>query len=132
LLPHFHPTIRLELCPSNAGVLRRASNALDALDAAVVAQPTAAILLHGVMPSLLGAFAARSRQWPQRLYFSPHGSRSLGPFKPIGTLVLWLWRRRSVRWGQRAIPNPASEAQLLRRITNEPVQVVETPVDDAF
>jgi len=132
LLPHFHPTIRLELCPSNAGVLRRASNALDALDAAVVAQPTAAIHLHGVIPSLLGAFAARSRQWPQRLYFSPHGSRSLGPFKSIGTLVLWLLRPLSGPWGQRAIANSASEAQLLRRITHEPVQVVETPVDDAF
>jgi|EndMetStandDraft_4_1072995.scaffolds.fasta_scaffold56165_1 glycosyltransferase involved in cell wall biosynthesis len=132
LLPHFHPTVRLVLCPADEGVMRRAAKALDALRAAVSAQPTAAIHLHGVVPSLIGAYAARIRRWPQRLYFSPHGSRSLGPFKPLGALALWLLRPMSGPRRQRAIANSTFEARLLERITREPVHVVESPVEDVF
>jgi len=132
LLPHFHPTIRLVLCPANEGIARRAAKSLEALRAAVDAQPTAAIHLHGLVPSLIGAYAARAGRWPQRLYFSPHGSRSLGPFKPLGALALWLLRPMSGPQRQRAIANSSVEARLLERITREPVHVVESPVEDAF
>jgi glycosyltransferase involved in cell wall biosynthesis len=132
LLPHFHSSIRLVLTPANTGPLQRFGDALRALLDSVHAQPTVAVHLHGVIPSLLGVYAARFKRLPQRLFFSPHGSRSLGPWKQFGALALWLLRPLSGRTGQRAIANSAADATTLRRLTSETVQLVESPVDAAF
>lgn len=132
LLPHFHPSIRLVLNAADSGPLRRLPRALEALLRAVSAQPTVAVHLHGLIPSLVGAYAARFNRLPPRLYFSPHGSRSLARWKQLGALAWWLVRPQAAGSFQRTIANSAFEADTLRRITNDTVRLVESPVDDAF
>lgn len=128
LCPGFHPSVQLVRTPSNAGGLNRWALALRVLLCAVAHQPATAVHLHGVIPSLLGVYAARFRGLHAPLYFSPHGSRLLGPMKGLGALVLWLMRPLSGRDAQRAISNSAVDATTLRRLTHEPVLVVESPV----
>lgn len=77
---------------------------------------------------LLGVYAARFRGLRAPLYFSPHGSRLLGPLKGLGALALWLTRPLSGRDAQRAIANSTVDATTLRRLTHERVDVVESPV----
>lgn len=126
--PGFHPSVQLVRTPSDAGGLHRWGLALRVLLCAVAHQPATAVHLHGVIPSLLGVYAARFRGLHAPLYFSPHGSRLLGPLKGLGAVVLWLMRPLSGRDAQRAISNSAVDATTLRRLTHEPVAVVETPV----
>lgn len=128
----FHPSVRLVRTPADGGGLHRWGVALQTLLCAVAHQPATAVHLHGVIPSLLGVYAARFRGLHAPLYFSPHGSRLLGPLKALGAVALWLMRPLSGRDAQRAITNSAVDATTLRRLTHERVVVVENPVHGDF
>jgi glycosyltransferase involved in cell wall biosynthesis len=134
LLPRFHASIRLELIPLlHTGPLRRATLALHALTNAVKARTTRAVHLHGAIPGLIGAYAARSRVFPSRVYFSPHASRLLGRPGYVSQLSLKLLRATlSSHWPERAIASSSHDAKTLRRITDEPVALLESPVDATF
>lgn len=132
LLRGFHPSVQLVRTPANLGGVKRWRLALRALLSTVAHQPTSAVHLHGVIPSLLGVYAARFGGLRAPLYFSPHGSRLLGPLRGVGAVLLWLTRPLSGRDAQRAIANSPADADKLRRWTRETVVVVESPVQADF
>ncbi len=132
LLNCFHSSVQIVRTTAELGGLQRWRLALRALLCAVAHRPTAAVHLHGVIPSLLGVYAARFMGLRAPLYFSPHGSRLLGPLRYMGAVLMWLTRPLSGHGAQRAIANSLADADRLRRWTGAPVVVVESPVHAAF
>jgi len=84
LLPRFHPSVRLVLTPSDTGPLQRVAQSLGALLSAVRAQQTAAVHLHGIIPSLLGFCAFWFKGMPRDVSFSSARSGSMTPSKRLG------------------------------------------------
>jgi glycosyltransferase involved in cell wall biosynthesis len=132
VLPRFHPSIRLVLISADAGPLRRVRHALRSLLNVVKTQPTSAVHLHGFTSSLVGTYATRFHGLSQTLYFSPHGSRLLKPIAAVSALTAWLLKPLVGLSDQRTIANSAFDASALGRVTNDKIQLVESPVDDAF
>ncbi len=133
LLPRFHDSVELVLVPVARNPyrhwreLRKAFR--DVLDAGVLK----AVHLHGLLPCLVGASVARSSHAAAPLYFSPHGSKSLRPsMKKLGSALLWLLDTLFGGSAQRSIANIAAEARTLSGMTRQTVQLVESPVADAF
>ncbi|MEI2677038.1 MAG: glycosyltransferase [Burkholderiaceae bacterium] len=132
LLPRFHPTIRLVLMPGETGPLRRINRSLRALLTVIEAQPTRSVHLHGFIPSLVGTYAKRFHGLSQTLYFSPHGSRLLKPITAVSALTVFLLRPVVRLSDQRTIANSSFDATALKRVTNDKIPIVESPVDAAF
>lgn len=87
LLPRFDAGVRLVL--AGASRWRSPRALLSALRAEVGRERTAAVHAHGLMPCLLGIFAARFLDLPAPLHFSFHGRR---PRPVIERAVTMLWR----------------------------------------
>ncbi|MDL2338227.1 MAG: glycosyltransferase family 4 protein [Pseudomonadota bacterium] len=132
LLPRFHPSIRLVLISAHLGPLRRMRRSLQCLREVVNSQPTRALHLHGFIPSLVGTYAARFHGLSQTLYFSPHGSRLLKPIVAVSALTRLAFKSVARLSDQRTIANSAFDASALVRVTNEKIQIVESPVDSVF
>ena len=132
LLTRFHPSIRLVLTSSTAGALRRLMDSVAALLTAVEAEPTVAVHLHGMIPALLGVYAARFRRLPQSMIISPHGSRSLVSLGPVRGVVTWLLRPATGHTPKMLIANSTADAKALERMTDEPVQLIESRIDAEF
>ena len=132
LLPRFHPSIRLVLLPGDAGPLWRTAHALRTLLRVVHTQPANAVHLHGFIPSLVGTYARRFHGLTQTLYFSPHGSRLLKPITAVSALTVLLLKPLVRLSDQSAIANSAFDASALGRVTDDRIQVVESPVDATF
>jgi glycosyltransferase involved in cell wall biosynthesis len=83
-----------------------------------------------LLPCLVGAWAVRSAGAKVPIFYSPHGSKSLGRFRPIGALALWLFGPvlRPSRHG--AIVNVSHETLAFEKWKS--VQLVESPVGEAF
>ena len=132
LLPRFHPSIRLVLTSSTTGPLRRLMDSVAALLTAVEAEPTVVVHLHGMIPALLGVYAARFRRLPQSMIISPHGSRSLVSLGPVRGMVTWLLRPAAGHTPKLLIANSTADAKALGRMTDEPVQLIESRIDAEF
>lgn len=132
LLPRLHPSIRLVLTSATAAPLRRLIDSHAALLTAVQAQPTVAVHLHGMIPALLGIYAARVKRLPQAMIISPHGSRSFASVAPIRGMATWLLRPSASKPPKLIIANSAADAKLLARLTDEPVQLIESRIDAEF
>jgi len=132
VLPRFHPSVRLVLTSASAGPLRRPMDSLAALLKAVETQPTAAVHLHGMIPALLGMYAARFGRLPQGMILSPHGSRSLMAFRPVRAVMAWLLRPSAGHAPPLIIANSSADAKALERLMDEPVQLIETRIDAEF
>ncbi|MCR5868791.1 glycosyltransferase [Aquincola sp. J276] len=131
LLPLFHPAVRLVLTPGGRGPVNRMMLAWSALRTAVDDQPSAVVHLHGLIPSMAGVMAVRLGGIAAPLYFSPHGSRGLGPLKLMGTPLLWALRPLAAG-RQRSIASASTDAALLRSFSGGQVKVVESAVDERF
>ena len=134
VLPQFHESVRLVLTDGRAGLRERLGHLLDAfVDAAHDVRPDATHL-HGVLPLLLGVYAARFRGVAAPALFSPHGSRWIGPLRAVGEPVLRSLRPFGARRGgqRRVLANSLADARTLGQITRRPVDVIESPVPDAF
>lgn len=132
VLPRFHPSIRLVLLPGEAGPLRRIGRALRTLLTVVNTQPTRAVHLHGFIPSLVGTYATRFHGLTQTRYFSPHGSPLLKTITAVSALTVLMLKPLVRLSEQRTIANSAFDASALGRVSNEKIQLVESPVDAAF
>jgi glycosyltransferase involved in cell wall biosynthesis len=130
VLPRFHPSVRLSPQPCEGGLVRNLRCLLEALRREVAAQPVSAVHLHGVFPCMLGAYAMRSQQPAPKIFFSPHGSNSLGPLKSAAGLAL-LAMRRGDSGGQHAISHVGPEVRAMA-VTRQSVDLVESPVDEPF
>lgn len=134
LLPRFERSIDLVLLPADGGPLQRWQRSLQALRKAVERPGLKAVHLHGFVPSLLGAYVARSMKLDVPMYYSPHGSKSLASLRRLGAFILWALRPfvGSLR-EQRAIASVAADARALHSLTDtQSIEVAESPVADAF
>jgi glycosyltransferase involved in cell wall biosynthesis len=132
LLPKFHESVRLVLTRSHARRRDRLRALLEAYcNAARGRRPTVAHL-HGMLPSLLGLYAQWFRGIAVPTYLTPHGSHALGRWRLPGSALLWQLRAGSRRLGQRAVANSRYDADTLSDLTREDVELIESPVADAF
>jgi len=92
--------------------------------------PVHAVHLHGFLPCLLGAAAVRAARLRAPVFYSPHGSRSLGSLRSIGSPALCLVRPLLRPLPSAAIVTVPREARAFARWAS--VAVVESPVSDVF
>jgi glycosyltransferase involved in cell wall biosynthesis len=86
--------------------------------------------LHGIVPCLVGAGAARAAGLQPPIFYSPHGSRSLGSMRTVGTLALFVLRPLLRPLPRAAIVAGPREASACENW--ESVSLVESPVGEAF
>ncbi len=132
-LGRIESSVRRILVRADAGLLSRVAAARSELRQCLREMPNAVVHLHGIVPSMLGAYATRvQHQAAGPLYFSPHGSKSLGSLRPLGAALMWAMRPLSGPRSQRAIVSLGSDASRLRRLTREPIELIESPIAPAF
>jgi glycosyltransferase involved in cell wall biosynthesis len=90
LLPRFHDSVELVLTPAARNPLRRWQWALEAFREVLAAGPVRAVQLHGTLPCLIGAWAAKRTGVEVALHYAPRGSASYGPLVDTGTLLRWI------------------------------------------
>jgi Glycosyl transferases group 1 len=132
LLPLLHASVRLVLVPRVAGQRRRGLALLQALADETRRAPSAAVHLHGVLPCLLGGYAARFRGLRAPLFFTPYGKGLSRPLNGAAALLLRVLRPPPGAPARRTITSRATEVEALRRLTGEPVDLVEGSVPDLF
>lgn len=89
-----------------------------------------AVHLHGLLPCLVGVVAVRSAGVKVPIIYSPHGSRSLGKLRTIGSLIFLLLRPFLQPGRNAAIVNVSNETRAFNKWKS--VELVESPVGDAF
>ena len=132
LLLKLHPSVRLVLVPPNAGRWRALVTLLRLLGAEVQRAPGAAVHLHGIVPSLLGGYAARFLGLSAPLYFTPYGRGLRRPLNGVAAMLLWALRPRQGAPARRTITSRRTEVEALQQLTGAPVDLVEGSVDDIF
>jgi glycosyltransferase involved in cell wall biosynthesis len=129
MLPRFHDGVELVLTPAARNPLRRWQWALEAFGEVLRAGPTKVVQLHGLLPCLIGGWAARRAGVAVALHYSPRGSTSLGPLASAGALL------RSI--ARPDVPERPALARLAagRQTAGTPhaaVDLVESPVSAEF
>jgi len=76
--------------PRRLSTWRRWQRATAALASALQASPQAAVHVHGFVAALAAGLALRGRAGI--VYYSPHGSASLGRWRSLGSALQWLAR----------------------------------------
>jgi len=132
LLPRFHESIELVLTPTSRNPLRRWQWALEAFEDALHAEgpPIKAVQLHGVLPSLMGAWVVRRSGIKTALHYSPRGEPSAR--SRAVSQIKGLLRTRSAR-DLPALPllgtnTNHGDAIALRQV----VEMIESPLADIF
>lgn len=90
-----------------------------------------AVHLHGFLPWALGTRMGRLLPRETRVYYSPHGSRTLSLLRPLQTTVGALMSLVGVRQPE-VIASSLSDAQRLKGLVAMAIQTAETPVDPRF
>lgn len=90
-----------------------------------------AVHLHGFLPWALGTRMGRLLPRETRVYYSPHGSRTLGLLRPLQTTVGALMSLAGVRQPE-VIASSLSDAQRLKGLVAAAIKTAETPVDERF
>jgi glycosyltransferase involved in cell wall biosynthesis len=128
LLPRFDESVELVLAPAERHPWRRWQQLASAFAHAIRRDDLRAVHLHGVLPLAVALPLLRGRV---PLYFSPHGSKSLGALRVLSRPLLWAARIGVAPSAQRAIASVSAEAPALNAVGRE-IAVVETPVEDVF
>jgi len=132
LLTKLDGSVRLLLTPSAAGPWRSAVALLRLLRDEVQRVPGAAVHLHGVIPCLLGGYAARFLGLRAPLYFTPYGRGLWRPLNYAAAVLLWALRPPKGAAARRTITSRPTEVDSLLQLTGQPVDLVEGSVDDIF
>jgi glycosyltransferase involved in cell wall biosynthesis len=132
LLLKLDPSVRLVLVPPDAGRWRSMLALMRLLSAEVQRAPGAAVHLHGIVPSLLGGYAARFLGLSAPLYFTPYGRGLRRPLNGVAAILLWALRPRRGAPARRTITSRPTEVEALRQLTGAPVDLVEGSVSDIF
>ena len=131
---HRHHVVKIDeaaelvLAPWVRSPLARWRAMLDACRTAFAAAPVRAVHLHGLLPCIGGARAARAAGVRAPVFFSPHGS--LGTSRVLGALALSLARPLLGASGSSAIVNVRHETLAFERWKS--VDLVESPVAEAL
>lgn len=123
------PLVRTQ---ADGGRKRVFESLLQALDNAVRLAPKATVHLHGLVPCLLGAYAARFRGLQTPLYFSLYNSGYSQSFDRATALLLGALRARKDEPVRRTITNRSSEVAILKQMIGQPVDLIESFVSNTF
>lgn len=127
-----HPSAHLVRLPAHGSQVNQVLQLRNALLRMLAQTQFGAVHLHGLLPSLIGVSASSSAAMPRKVYFSPHGSKLLFPFKALGGLLLWFMRPLSGHPPQRAIANIGADVRALQALTQQSVELIESPVAPVF
>jgi glycosyltransferase involved in cell wall biosynthesis len=125
-----HESAELVFAPSLRNPVQQWRAVLQACRQALAGGSLSAVHLHGLLPCLVGAYAVRTAGSPVPIFYSPHGSRSLGKaqgMRALARLVVGLVLRPARR---AAIVNLPQETREFDRWKS--AELVESPVDEVF
>lgn len=131
-LPRLHESAELLLVGRRRNVIAQWHSVLQACIAALNAGTVDAVHLHGLLPCMVGALAVRATRAQVNIFFSPHGSRSLGMLRRLGL-------SRPAKWLMLPLLRPSRSAVIVS-VANESrgfarwksSEIVESPVSEAF
>lgn len=118
---------------SDGSQLARMFALAGALGRTLAEEPVDTLYLHGLVSGLAFSLVGRARRHaPSRVMLSPHGSSTLPRLPLLRMVLLAFIRHRLRRLPRMAIVTMPVEARWLAGFAEEPVQLLECPVDDAF
>ena len=122
LLARFDPTVHVVLAAATSQAWRRPAALLRALTSEAASRPPRAVHLHGMVPGLVGIFAAKMHDLPAPLHLTLYGS---GPWRhPSRWLAMALRRLAPSASGADAAPGTVGPVGQ--------IDVVEGSVAEAF
>jgi len=127
---HLHQSAQLVLVPRLRNPLLQARALFDACNRVLTGVQMRAVHLHGLLPCLVGTCAVRAAGVRSPIFYSPHGSRSLGSMRWLGVLAMffaWPVLRPS---RNAAIVNTPHETLAFDKWQS--AELVESPVTEAF
>lgn len=127
----FHKGIHLVTVPCEARSRRHWLTLARVVRQQIGQHAFSAVHLHGFLPWALGTRMGRLLPRETRVYYSPHGSRTLSLLRPLQTTVGALMSLAGVRQPE-VIASSLSDAQRLKGLVAVAIQTAETPVDDRF
>lgn len=125
-----HESAELVMTPSLSNPLKQWAAMRQACRAALSSGPLHAVHLHGLLPALVGAQALRAVRADVPMFFSPHGSRTIGTLRSLGKLVLLLVRPLLNTACSAAIVNVPQETGAFGHWRS--AELVESPVGEVF
>jgi len=125
-----HESAELILTPRERNPLRQWQAVLNAFRATASGEQLRAVHLHGILPCLVGAIAMRTSGVKAPIFYSPHGSRSMGRFKLAGQVLLWLLQPVLRPGRSAAIVNVPQEKDAFNKWKS--VELVESPASEVF
>ena len=133
LLPRFDASVDLVPLPHERVAWRRWGG-LARLFFNTLGRPgVRAVHLHGFMPLVIGTLALLCRGKRRiAVYYSPHGSKSLGALRALTQPALWATRAALLPASERAIASVPMEANALTGLAGFSAAVIEMPVDPGF
>jgi len=126
-----HESAELILTPRDRNPLRQWQAVLNAFRATASGERLRAVHLHGILPCLVGALAMRTSGVKAPIFYSPHGSRAMGRFKPVGQLLLWMLQPLLRPGHSAAIVNVPLEKGAFNNKWKS-VELVESPASEVF
>jgi hypothetical protein len=129
-LANLNESAEVVLTPTMSNPVTQWRAVLRACRLALANGPLLAMHLHGLLPCLVGAGAVRAAGLQPLIFYSPHGSRSLGSMRTAGTLALFVLRPLLRPLPRAAIVTVPREASACK--SWESVSLVESPVGEAF
>jgi glycosyltransferase involved in cell wall biosynthesis len=132
LMPSFSENVELVLVPRGSNPMQGWVHSLNTVREVVRLGPVSAIHLHGFLPSLAGALVMPSTGNEPSVYYSPHASKSLSSLRNVGAVIKFFCRPFSNWPEQRMIANMVGEARTLTKMSDQPVELIESPVSDTF
>lgn len=127
----FHKSIHLVTVPWEDRSRRHWLTLARVVEQQVAQHVLSAVHLHGFLPWALGTRMGRLLPRETRVYYSPHGSRTLSLLRPLQTTVGALMSLAGVRQPE-VIASSLSDAQRLKGLVAAAIKMAETPVDDRF
>lgn len=125
-----HESAELALTPHLRNPVRQWRELLRSCRTAIASGPLRAVHLHGLLPCVVGAWALRTLGIETAVFYSPHGSRSLGSLRAIGAIASLVLRPVVQPSRHAAIVNVPQETQAFEHWKS--AALVESPAGGAF
>jgi len=130
LLPRFDASVDLVPLPHERLAWRRWLGLARLFFQTIGRPDVRAVHLHGFMPMVIGMLMLLCRGKRRvSVYYSPHGSKSLGALRMLTRPALWATRAALLPLSERAIASVPVEASALAGFD---AAVIEMPVDSVF
>lgn len=129
-VPRLHEAAELVLVPSLRNPLEQWRAVVRACRHLLMSGTPHAVHLHGMLPWLAGTWAVRASGAKVPIFYSPHGSRSIGALRALGAFGMLLIRPVLRTTRSAAIVSVQHESRAFEHW--ECADVVESPVGDEF